>query len=156
MAGDQAPGRALPRRPSVLWWGYFALSIVLFGIGFVGFVIEGFFASFSAMLLSWAQSSADAVCIAGLLAYILSIPLFVPVFWKAMLALMFARVLVSSSLFALNLFPWQSAPEQYVALAGLASVLLSVPMFVALWIYAFKSPHIWGSTASWGAVAPAR
>jgi hypothetical protein len=156
MTGDQAPGQRLPGRPSALWWGYFALSIVLFGIGFVGFVIEGFFASFSAMLLSWAQSSADAVCIAGLFAYILSIPLFVPTFWKAMLALLFTRILVSASLFGTVLFPWESSPEQYVALVGLASMLLAVPMVVALWIYAFKSPHIWRSTASWGAVAPAR
>jgi hypothetical protein len=107
------------------------------------------------MLLSWAQSSADAICIAGLLAYILSIPLFVPAFWKAMLALLFARILVSASLFAMGLFPWESNPEQYVALVGLTCPLLSVPMLVALWTYAFRSPHLWSNTVPSVALARA-
>src|SRR5262245_39565461 len=155
MANAHAPGHPWHGRSTVLWWGYFALSIALFGLGFVSFVIEGRFASLGAMVLTWALSSADAICIAGLFAFILSTPLFAPMFWKGMLALLFGRILVSMSLFALNLFPWEAGPEQNVALAGLACPLLSLPMLVALWTYAFKSPHIWNGNAPMRAVARA-
>jgi hypothetical protein len=151
VANDQAHQRLQPR-PSPLWWGYLALFMALFAVTFVNYVAEGFFQSFGAMLVSWALLSADAVCIAGLYAYIRQTALFAPAFWVAVLTVVVARMGISASFFALSLTPWEAAPEQYEALVGVASMLLSLPMLAALWIYALRSPHIWRDSAALRAV----
>ena len=43
-----------------------------------------------------------------------------------------------------------------MALAGLLSILFSVPMLAALWAYAFRSPHIWNNARRAGAVSTHR
>lgn len=136
------------RRPNMLWWGYFALYIVLFCVTFLNFIAEGHFQSFGGTLLSAALLVFDALCLAGLYAYIRSVALFAPPFWRIMLALLSVRILVGGGLLAFSLWPWEAGPEQYVALAGLFSILLTVPMLIALWAYAFKSPYIWSNSDS--------
>jgi hypothetical protein len=143
-----ANGQSREQRPSVLWWCYLALYAALFCLTFVNFVSEGLFESFGAAFLSWAILSSDAVCIIGLYAYIRSTRLFAPAFWRVMLMLLVARMFVSASFLVPNLFPWKSTPEQYVALAGLVSFLLAMPLLVALWRYGYRSPHIWRNTPS--------
>src|SRR5262245_2529935 len=157
MVGDAARGQPLHGRPGFLWWFYLALSITLFGIGFASMVMEDFFASLGGALFGWAQSSADAVCIAGLYAYVRSIPLFEPGFWKVMLFLLLAKVLVAMNVYAINLmvFPFDASFERYVAVVGFVSPLLSIPMLVALWTYAFWSPHVWSDGVARRAVVRA-
>lgn len=133
------------RRPNMLWWGYLALYIVLFCITFLSFIAEGHFQSFGGALLSAALLVFDALCIAGLFAYIRSAALFTPPFWRIMLVLLSVKILIAGGFLAVNLVPWEAHPEQYVALAGLLSMVLAIPMLFALWAYAFKSPYIWSN-----------
>jgi hypothetical protein len=152
VANEQAH-RWLRRRPSPLWWGYLVLFMALFGVTLVNYVAEGLFESFGDALLSWALLSSDAICMVGLYAYIRQTALFAPAFWGVMLTGLVARMCLSASFFARSLTPWEAAPEQYEALVGVASLLLSIPMLAALWIYAFRSPHIWRGSGVINAVA---
>lgn len=144
----QASQPLRPRRPSALWWAYFALYVLLFGVTFVNYLAEGHFGTFGAAMLSAALLSLDAVSIAGLYAYIRSQALFAPMIWRIVLILLLARLLFAGSLLASSLLPWDSTREQYVALAGLLSVMLVVPMLVALWRYAFRSPEVWSAASA--------
>jgi hypothetical protein len=129
----------------MLWWGYLAVYIVLFGMTFLNFIAEGHFRSFDGALLSAGFLIFDVLCIAGLYGYIRSEPLFTPFFWRMMLVLLFVRILIAGGLLVLNLLPWEAHPEQYVALAGLLSVVFAIPMVIALWAYAFRYTHIWSN-----------
>lgn len=140
---NQTPASSQHRRRHIAWWSYFALYIVLFAVTFANYVSEGAFQSFGGALLSAALLSFDMICIAGLYAYIQSIAVFRPAFWGTVLGLLFARIVVAGGFLAFNLIPWEADHEQYVALVGLLSVLLAIPMLIALWTYAFKSPRIW-------------
>ena len=142
----QTPG-SQHGRPHIWWWFYFALYVVLFVGTFANYVSEGAFQSFGGALLSAILLSFDVICIAGLYAYIQSRALFRPAFWGIMLGLLFARILVAGGVLAFNLIPWEADREQYVALAGMLSILLAIPMLAALWRYAFKSSHIWDNSA---------
>lgn len=131
------------QRPSSLWWGYFVLLIVLFGFGLFAFAAAGFAESFSSSLLTAITLGFDLVCIVGLYGYIQSIPLLAAAFWRVMLTLLLAKILLSASFFIPNLFPWERTQEQYVALVGLLSLLLAFPLLWALWRYAFRSAFVW-------------
>jgi hypothetical protein len=148
MVAERQPRERPRRRHAVLWWVYLILFVALFGVTLVNHIAEGFFRSFGAALPSGALLSVDAICIAGLYAYIRSTALFVPAFWRFMLALLLAKIFVAASFLLPGLIPWESAPEQYVALAGLLTILLTIPMLAALWCYGFKSPHIWRVAAA--------
>jgi hypothetical protein len=145
MLNEQTQRQPTHERLSILWWGYFVTIVVLFGVTLVSFVMTGLFDSLPAMLLSWAILSFDIICIAGLYSYIRSTPLFVAGFWRVVLVLLLAKAVVSASFLVPNLIPWESDPEQFVALAGLLSLAWSFPMLAALWRYAFKAPHIWSN-----------
>jgi hypothetical protein len=141
---QRPPANRLPR---ILWWGYFGTIVALFGLTLVNFIGMGLFDSIAATLVSWATLSFDIVCIAGLYGYIRSMPLFVPGFWRVMVALLLAKVLLSAGFLVPNLVPWESAREQYVSLAGLLSLVWMFPMLMALWHYASKMPQIWREQA---------
>lgn len=149
MAEEPAQQPAHDPRPSPLWWGYLALVAVMAALNLADLVTQGSFGSFGAMLLSAALLSHDAICIAGLYAYIRAIPLFVPAVWRVMLTLMIARMLVVVSFLAPNLVPWEGSGEQYIALGGLAGLIFWTPMLIVLWRLAFRSRHVWDT-------APAR
>lgn len=144
--GDKQPDAGVHRHG--IWWAYFALALVMFGLSLVQFVVSDSFATLRMTLLSAALLSHDAICIAGLYAFIRSLPLFAPAVWRIMLTLMIARALVAISFLAPSLSPWDYNSEHLVALAALAGLLLWAPMVVALWRYAFKSPQIWGRAAA--------
>jgi hypothetical protein len=141
-----------PRQRSALWWVYFACLVLLFGISFMNYVRDGFFASFASMLISCWILSFDLICLAGLYAYIRSTALFVRRFWKVVVVVLVARVSLLTSLFIYNLFPWDRTTEHYVALFALLSLLFSLPLLFALWRYAFNAPQVWTSHSS--ATAP--
>lgn len=143
MQNGQANDPSHLQRPSSLWWGYFALLIVMFGLGLFTFAAAGVFDSFTPLLLTAITSAFDLVCIIGLYGYIRLVPLLVAAFWRIMLMLLLARFLLTTSLFIPVLFPWEGTHEQRVALAGLLSPLLAVPLLWALWRYAFRSAYIW-------------
>lgn len=143
MQNDQANELSHHRRPSSLWWGYFALLFVLGGVGLFTFAAAGVYDSFTPLLLTAITSVFDLVCIVGLYGYIRSIPLLAAAFWRIILMLLLARFLLTTSLFISNLFPWERTHEQYVALAGLLSPLLALPLLWALWRYAFRSAFVW-------------
>jgi hypothetical protein len=143
MQNDQAHEPPHHRRPSSLWWGYFALLIALFGFGLFAFAAIGLVDSFTSSLLTLTTSAFDLVCIVGLYGYIRSVPVLAVTFWRVMLTLLLGKVLLSASLFIPNLFPWERTHEQYVALAGLLSPLLALPLLWALWRYAFRSACVW-------------
>lgn len=140
---DQANEPPHHQRPSSLWWGYFALLFVLGGVGLFTFAAAGVFDSFTPLLLTAITSGFDLVCIVGLYGYIRSIPLLAVAFWRVMLMLLLARFLLTTSLFISDLFPWESTHEQYVALTGLLSPLLAIPLLWAIWRYAFRSAFLW-------------
>jgi hypothetical protein len=140
MSNEQAQERA---RPSILWWGYFALFVVLFVITSANSISAGFFNSFGVALISAVIVGSDALALVGLYAYIVSKALLSPLFWRVVFLVLVVRVLIAAVFLGSTLFPWERDPEQYVALAGLLSVLFSIPMLGALWVYAFRSPQIW-------------
>jgi hypothetical protein len=150
---ERTQGRPADRRRNILWWGYFGSVVLLFGLTLVSFAMIGFFGSLGAALLNWVNFGFDAICIVGLFSYIRSRPLYVAGFWRVILILLLAKALISASFLAPNLFPWESDQENYVSLAGLLSLAWYFPMTVALWQYAFKSPHIWNNAARYRAVA---
>lgn len=143
MQNDQAHDPSRHQRPSRLWWGYFALLVVLFGVGLFTFAAAGVFDSFTPLLLTAITSGFDLICIVGLYGYIRSIPLLAAAFWRVMLLLLLAKFLVTTGVFISNLFPWDNTHEQHVALAGLLSPLLAAPLMWALWRYAFRSACLW-------------
>ena len=139
LAREPAP----PPRPSRLWWGYLALIAVMAALNLADLVGQESIGSLSAVLLGAALLSHDAVCIAGLYAYIRAIPLFVPAVWRVVLTLLIARMLLVISFLAPNLVPWEGSGEQYIALGGLAGLVFWTPMLVVLWQLAFRSAHLW-------------
>lgn len=148
MADKTFDGHPADPRASLLWWGYFALIVVLFVVTSVNFAVAGFHDSFGGMLTSAALLTHDALCIAGLYAFIRSVPLFAPAFWRIVLTLLLARIFLSASILAPSLIPWAGSREQYVAAAGLGMLILGAPLLAALWRYAFRSPGLWNRAAA--------
>jgi hypothetical protein len=133
---------AVPKgRFTTLWWLYLAGLIALLGITTVNYVVEGFFSTLWGMFVTWAFLSFDVLCMAGLYAYVKSLPVFTKVFWRILVVLLAARVSLVVPLFAFQLHPWEGTTEQYVALCAFASLLYCIPMLWALWTYAFRSPR---------------
>jgi hypothetical protein len=143
MQNDHAHKSSDRQRPSSLWWGYFALLFVLGGVGLFTSATAGVYDSFTPLLVTAITLGFDLVNIVGLYGYIRSIPLLAAAFWRVMLILLLARFLLTTSLFISDLFPWERTHEQYVALAGLLSPLLALPLLWALWRYAFRSAFVW-------------
>ena len=91
---------------------------------------------------------------AGLYAYMKSLPLFTKTFWRILVVLLAVRVSLVVPLFAFQLLPWEGTSEEYVALFALGSLLYCIPMLCALWTYAFKSPCLWTVTGMHKVVSP--
>src|SRR5215204_749715 len=99
-------------------------------------------------MVSWAIISFDVICLAGLYAYIRSLAVFTTGFWCEVVLVLIARISLLAPLFLFNLFPWEPTTEHLVALFSLLSILFSIPLLLALWRYAFKSPAVWREVAT--------
>jgi hypothetical protein len=141
-------------RFTTLWWLYLAGLVALFGITLINYVVEGFFGTLGGMLVTWAFLSFDLLCMAGLYAYVKSLPLFIKTFWRILVVLLAFRVSLVVPLFVLQLFPWEGTSEQNVALFALGSLLYCIPLLWALWTYAFRSPQFWTVTGMHKVVSP--
>jgi hypothetical protein len=130
--------------PSPLWWPYLGFCLVLLALG-----ARSYFAAAGISLLTAALSAVDLACIVGLLGYLLSMRWGRAWLWKIVLFLFAAKMALAAVVFAVSMFPIDFGqpidPEQVVALFGLVAVLLSIPMMLALWRYAFKSASIWSA-----------
>lgn len=125
------------------WWVYFGLLVVMFISGILTFAADGFFSTLPATFLTALLLVHEALCIAGLYAYLRGVPLFAAGWWRLMLTLLLARIFVSASFLFPNLIAQEAGRERLVALSGLVLLALWGPLLVALWRYAFKSPHVW-------------
>lgn len=129
----------MPRVSALLWWCYFALYalLVVFTLGVS--ITSGQADSFGSSALTALFLILDVACLVGLYGYIRSAPLFPLSVWRVVLTLVLARFFVGASFLIPNLFPWEATLEQRVALAGLLSLILALPMVFALWRSAFPS-----------------
>lgn len=131
------------RAPSRLWWGYFALLLAMAAVGLYATVLTGLKESTLAVVINVVSFLFDTICIIGLYGYIRSRSYVKPLFWRSVLTLLIAKLLLSASFLAPNLFPIDGTLEHFVALLGLGGLLLALPLVIALWFYAMRSPHLW-------------
>ena len=141
------------RGPSRLWWLYFYCL--------AGFAVLGAVPYFLVLLrveqedkvligaAAWALNACDLV---GLWCYIRSRRLGVAWLWRLFLALTVAQLAFVAYQFEkafMMVLPFESffpiKGARIVSLVGLCSVLFAVPLLIALWRYAFRSPELWRS-----------
>jgi hypothetical protein len=130
-------------RRTLFWWLYLAGLLAHFAVTTINYVVEGFFSTLWGMLVTWAFLSFDLLCMAGLYAYLRSLPVFTNGLWRVLVLLLAVRVTFVMPLFVFQLHPWNGTTEQYVALFALVSLLYFIPLLWALWSYAFRSPQLW-------------
>jgi hypothetical protein len=84
----------------------------------------------------------------GLWAYIGSRRLGWSGLWQVCLGLTVIQMVYAGSLFLRYFPPSLAAPGAGATLLGLAGLAMGVPLLIALWRYAFLSPHLWSRSAA--------
>jgi hypothetical protein len=139
------------QRPSMLWWLYFYCLAGFAVLGAVPYVLVLLRSEQEHKMLigaaAWVLNACDLV---GLWCYIRSRPLGVAWLWRVFLALTVAQLAFAAYQFEkafMMVLPFESffpvRGERIVSLVGLCSVLFAVPLLIALWRYAFRSPELW-------------
>jgi heme/copper-type cytochrome/quinol oxidase subunit 4 len=116
-----------PGRPNGAWWFYFALLVLLSILSLLG----------SLSALNFAFGIVNAFGLVGLVGYIRQLAIGSRAIWAGYFA-----VSVVLSLVALSLYVADSAPPAVLLIA----FVLAVPLYYALWQYAFRSPLAWQAT----------
>jgi hypothetical protein len=112
------------RRPTQAWWLYFALVLALAIMSLIG----------TRSPLDLANSIVNAFGLVGLWGYIRQVAVGHRLFWAGYFAV---SVLLSAIATALNVA--DAAPAVVLAFA----LTFVLPLYYALWQYAFRSPGAW-------------
>jgi len=129
------------RAPSRLWWVYFGYLLVLLAIGFVPYVSMLRTEPPRRLALATVATLLNLWGLVGLWGYIRSLRLGSPWLWRLCFLLTTAQFAFSGYQFAKVLRYGIGGLETTVAIVGLCSLLLGVPLLVALWLYAFRTPE---------------
>jgi hypothetical protein len=113
-----------PGRPSGAWWLYFALLVALCALSLLG----------SRSPLDFVSGIVNAFGLVGLMGYIRQLAIGSRSVWAGYFA-----VSVILSVVALSLNVADSAPVAVL----LVALALALPLYYALWQYAFRSPLAW-------------
>jgi hypothetical protein len=133
------PTSATPvvNQPNRLWWAYFVLRALYACAGLAVFSL-----SMESLLL--ASHALDAICVVGLFFYIRNKPFIGLRFWQVVLGLYLVKVIANQTLNINKAIALQRADWLAVSL----EVVTTVPLAFALWLYVFKSPHLWRSSSA--------
>jgi hypothetical protein len=127
-------------RPSPIWWGYWAISVLLAVFAFAMLLhTNDNFSGYK--LLAFATGSVDLIALVGLSFYIRSKPIFSNVLWRMILGILVVKFVAPTIGLIENAIAF-SGPEQRVALFACMGWLWGLPLIYAIWRYAF-SHQLW-------------
>ncbi|HVT58636.1 MAG TPA: hypothetical protein VHR45_09560 [Thermoanaerobaculia bacterium] len=140
--------------PSRLWWIYFLCLLALAALGaksYLALLLRPDRQEHD-LLIGAAASALNAWGLLGLWCYIRSKPLGFSWIWKLCLVLTADQLAFAAYLFGktfMMVAPYESLfpvrGERVVSLLGLCGILFAIPLLIALWRYAFRSPELWRS-----------
>ena len=131
-----------PEKTRFAWWFYFWFLVALA-------TISPFFGPLDPV--GWAQWSFELVGIAGLWGYLRRKPIVHLQLWRAYFLAVIVSLLYGgfSAIFGDPPDPFSGvAWHGFLAVVTLFVWVITVPLLVGLWRYAFRSPSIWQSTGS--------
>ncbi len=118
-------------KPGFYWWLYFGFLL----LGTVLVLVRGFSSP-----LESAWDVFNALFLFGLWGYIRQVPMGWRPFWVIYFIYMACGGLVTLYYLAGSIINLEKALFNGLAIGS----VLAIPIFVALWRYTFRSPHIWG------------
>jgi len=133
---------------SLWWWAYFVLALGVYGasVFLKWHLVQGRFVA----TFSWAQGDENVVLLysfsfLGLLGYLRGIAVWRRWFWVGYACLTYAGAAVG---FVLILLQALHSGAMFLVLLLLAATAFAVPLWVALWRYAFWSPNVWAGIST--------
>lgn len=133
-------GRPAPPRLRWLWWIYFGYLLLMLAIGIVPYMSMLRNETAPRLALATVATLLNLWGLVGLWGYIRSKPLGPAWVWRLAFLLITAQFAFSAYHFAKSLSYGTGGLEGTVAIVGLCSLALGLPLLVALWLYAFRAP----------------
>jgi hypothetical protein len=135
-------------RKSLWWWAYFALAVVVYAASiFMQWhrVPDGHVVTFRWVKGDELLALFYGIGLLGLLGYLRGIAVWRRWFWAGYTCLTYAGAAVG---FGLTLLQAAHSDALFLISLLLAATAFAIPLWVALWRYAFRSPDVWGGIST--------